>query len=262
MICRPAMDDGELEGILNDAARLPASLISIHAAESLVRLKKTDGLLSHFRSQSHPDASAYQVGVWRVLARIEETSPEREAAVQKIRQILLNQNSAFRVHAMESLAKLKSPILPGERETVHSIAQDDTNPGAPFALWRIALQEPDGPSIPHLTTLLLSENETIRFRSAYVLWHLRPLPEATQRILREQVSAGTLSSLSRLLFALAGDDRSTWEPFVRSDAPSERYFVALELVDHRDDLACTLLQQLLADADLDVRAAAAFSLLK
>lgn len=264
MDCRPTLSEvTRLHAILDEGVRQPTSLISIHAAELLIRLKRTVGLLPYFRSQKTDEANPYQMGVWRILAMIEDSETKKEAAVQQIRKTLLDKRSAYRVHAMESLAKINAPISVEERNVVHSIAASDSEPAAPFALWRLAQLELERrQAMTRLTKLLLSENEIIRFRSAYTLWHLRPLPDSTLKVLLGMQDQATPPELHRLVYALAGDDRDQWESAANSNNAAARYFVALQLAECRDDRGCSILKKLLDDADLDVQSAAAFSILK
>lgn len=263
MVCRSTPGDTtRWIGLLDEAVEQPSSLISIHAAESLIRLQQGPRLVPYFRAQLKEEASPYQMGVWRVLAKIEDQDTLRESATRRIRDTLLNESSAYRVHAMESLAKIRAPILPEEKETVRRVAMSDSDTGAPFALWRLAHTKAKDDAIARLTDLLNSENEVTRARAAYTLWHLRPLPETTIATLEARLADGTLPDQHRLMFALAAGNRSVWEPFADSDVASARYFVAIQLAEHQDEKACILLRQLLKDPDLDVRSTAAFALLK
>gem|GEM_PF-2146602 len=247
--------------ILDEAARLPASLIGIHAAESLIKLNRTSDLEPHYLAQVQDEAGAYQIGVWRVLAQLNEGA-ERDAWHARLRTTLLNESSGFRIHAIESLAKLRAPKTPDEVIAVNQIADAADHPGSPFALWRRAQWETDHSSVEILEKQLDSEQEVIRFRAAYALWHLQPLPDAIQKTLIKKSNDSGLPESLRLMCALAGQNRQVWEKHIDSTIPSNRYFIALELARHSDPHACLLARQLLKDPDTDVRAAAAYARLK
>ncbi|WP_437221753.1 hypothetical protein SH661x_002461 [Planctomicrobium sp. SH661] len=258
----PRISDSQLRATLQEALHQPAGMISVHAAESLLLLGDRDDVLARFQSERDGPASAYQVAVWRVLARAEISAAAREEAIAKIRRTLLEETSAFRPHAMESLAKLQAPILPEELPLVESSAHSPTDAAAPLALWRLAQTESRVAAISGLTDCLSSGDDLCRLRGAYVLWHLKDFPQQTLLKLREGVTEPAFPALTRLVFALACGHEMAWDLTQEAGVPVGRYFLVLELADRTDAHSRQILEQLAGDQDLDVRAAAAFGLLQ
>lgn len=79
----------------------------IHAAEYLLDLGYKENILPIFlqENKSNDRSSPYFIGVWRVLAKVDEA--HKDVWIGHIHAIFKDKTSLYREHALESLAKLK-----------------------------------------------------------------------------------------------------------------------------------------------------------
>jgi len=252
-----------LFAILREALELRGSWESIHAAEALATLNDPKPVLAAFRDQTETTTAGYRIGVWRVLARVEESAARRQEYVERIRQVLRSPNAPDRIHALEALAKLGTPIADdAEREIVVAMARSADEPGSPFALWRLAQAGEVPDTVERLTARLASKDEVIRLRSAYVLARLRPWPETTRTALTAALASEPPESIARPFLVCAAGGDGVLELARTATQPAARYTAAMELAGQDSAAARRVLRSLLDDADADVRIAAAFSLLR
>jgi hypothetical protein len=156
--------------VLTDATTR-RDFVGVHAAEALVDVGLPEPARKAFEPQSDATQSAYRIGVWRVMARVETDKVRRAKYVERIRAVLLDEQAADRVHACETLAKLNEPItLDAERAAVDAMAKDPA--AGPFALWRL-VQAGDALAMDRLTAALKGSDEVGRARAGYVLKWLR-----------------------------------------------------------------------------------------
>lgn len=250
----------ELNQILLDTLNRRGEIASIHAAEALLELGDVAPVRAAFEPQAQESTAGYRIGVWRVLARCAGDESQRAQFVQRIRAALRDPAGQDRVHAMESLAKLKAPFADAsERAMVEQIAKD-SSPGAPFAAWRLAMAGDDG-AVDRLADLLSSPDEVTRLRAAYALGQLSVQAPAARQALASALAREPASSSARPLtiVALGG-------PAVRSllndGSAAARYHAASALAHSGDSRDAAALLPLIQDADPDVRGAAAFALLR
>lgn len=144
--------------------------VGVHAGEALVELDLPEPALKAFSPQADTSKPAYRIGVWRVLARAETDEQRRTRHVQRIRDVLLDDDAPDRVHAVETLAKLEAPIINDvERRVVNALAKDPA--AGPFALWRL-IQAGDASALERLTASAQGSDPVGRARATYVLAQL------------------------------------------------------------------------------------------
>lgn len=250
----------ELNQILIDTLGRRGETASIHAAEALLNLGQVSPVRAAFEPQAEESTPGYRVGVWRVLARCAGDEAHRAQFVERIRAALRDPAGKDRTHAMEALAKLATPFAgPAEQARVEQIAKSPS-PAAPFAAWRLALAG-DDEAVTRLSALLSSTDEVTRLRAAYALGQLSARTPPVRQALEAAFAAEPASSSARpmMIIALGG-------PAVRSlltdRSAAARYHAAIALSRSGDARDATALSPLIHDADPDVRAAAAFALLR
>lgn len=92
--------------------------IKVHAAEYLLWSGNPKDVKDEFLKEEelHGNELPYRIGIWRVLAQAETDSTQKAFWIEKIKQAFLNKNGADRLHAIESLAKLRiSPFIEDEQ---------------------------------------------------------------------------------------------------------------------------------------------------
>ena len=87
--------------------------VKVHSAEFLLWAGHPEGIKEVFLEEEKKSGnkSPYRIGIWRVLAQAETKPEEKEKWIQKILQAFTDENGKDRIHAAETLAKLKiSPL--------------------------------------------------------------------------------------------------------------------------------------------------------
>lgn len=87
--------------------------VKVHSAEFLLWTGHPEGIKDVFLEEEKKfgQESPYRIGIWRVLAQAETKPEEKEKWIQKILQAFTDENGKDRVHAAETLAKLRiSPL--------------------------------------------------------------------------------------------------------------------------------------------------------
>lgn len=87
--------------------------VKVHSAEFLLWTGHPEGIKDVFLEEEKKFGkdSPYRIGIWRVLAQAETKAEEKEKWIQKILQAFTDENGKDRVHAAETLAKLRiSPL--------------------------------------------------------------------------------------------------------------------------------------------------------
>ncbi|WP_437204030.1 hypothetical protein [Planctomicrobium sp. SH664] len=256
-----ATDKEGLHQILRLALHPAGELQSAKTAELMILLGAREEALQLLRPYSEGEISPFRIVTWRALARGEESAAVRDKSCQRIRQVLLDESSPFRVHAQESLAKLEAPLQPEEALFIERSLSSSLESDAPFALWRVAQSGNRDAALTRLTELLDSTDEIARHRAAYVLWNLSTVPLATRTMLLRLAHDGTQPVGMRVVAALAAEDPQAWDLAHTAESPGSRTFVALSLAGRKDEESRRKLNLFIRDAAPDVRAAAAYGLL-
>ncbi|GAB2770265.1 hypothetical protein GCM10027275_11120 [Rhabdobacter roseus] len=257
----------------------------VHAAEYLLSLQYTDQVQAVFiqEEKSFGDQPMYRIGIWRVLAQAATSAEERAQWVQRIEAVYQDPTAPDRVHAAESLAKLRVPILEPERR------QPDTDPILHlFATWAEAYTSKPAASQAQETLLQLvaATERPVRERklAAYALRHLGTLPDSAwthlaDLALREPAtSEARVFMLSAAFVTAPGTSSGRWQPVreallaaAQSGRKAERYELAVALSEKGTSSEITLLTSLLDATQggtfsredvVDMQLAAAYALLR
>ncbi|MCB0686690.1 MAG: hypothetical protein KDC53_09195 [Saprospiraceae bacterium] len=254
----------------------------VHAAEFLSSLDYVGEVDSVFRplAQSFKDSIYYRHGIWRVLALTASPS-ERSRWIAKIEEVLADPDAPDKIHAVESLAKLRI-APPADVETSSDSVYDA------FALWASAYQsiEAKNLAIEKLVSFFEGNRHSDREKgiAAYALRHLGGLDDAERsKIVHAVLNTISNPDLHRSLLVLAilqtssdatdheNDQRLSndlQDLTVSGSLPSKRD-LALVLAERGSETDIPLLQSYLnvrttdePALAADVRAAAAYAMLR
>ena len=241
----------------------------VHAAEYLLALDCPDGVVQVFTEEldQSVDEPKYRIGIWRVLAQAAMADKQREAWINKIRDVFLDTDAPDRLHAVETLAKLGYKI-PEEHEAIFDRAAAE-GPTAPYARWvQLNSGREDGEG--RLAELLESDDVNLRSAAGYALrWQKKIKPETWKRLAaateREPADSAAKVHLLSAAFVHAPKDAASplkAELLERGAKGTEADKVemchALAVRGDNDDLP--LLKGLLQEGLADVPATAAYGI--
>ncbi|SDD84030.1 hypothetical protein [Niabella drilacis] len=111
--------------------------IKVHVAEYLVWSgAAVNEVYRIFREEDRLYAAVpkYRIGIWRVLAQASRSKKERARWVRKIAAVYRDTTAPDRLHAIETLSKLRYPVLP--EATVNKLLREEhTSPMQVYELW-------------------------------------------------------------------------------------------------------------------------------
>ncbi len=152
--------------------------LKIYAAEGLLEIgvpEDRDAVRRVFLAldAAGPYSGTEQVGIWRVLARAADDHEELAQWVKKIETIFLAPEEPRRLHALETLCKLRA-VSPEVARAAREWMESAPAANAPFCWWSIALEGKDGhaEALLALSKLLREEDQVIRIRTAFTLGQL------------------------------------------------------------------------------------------
>ena len=272
----PQDDDRQSRAIaeLKRALREESQWIKVHAAEALLALSLDDEVLPTFESElkSHGEVLEYRVSIWRVLAKAATKEAVRAQFIDKIRAAALDPRGPDAVHALESLAKLRTAIAPQERSRVKTLADSRGGDAIPYSRWLLALGG-DPEDIQALALLLSSSEAETRGNAAYALRHLAKfLPVEVKSKLAESARSEPVSP-SRIYLVSAAyvtaaneEQRKTFHalllPYLDSGTVAEKYEAVAALAVAGDESDLPTIETALTDPEADVRVAAANAALR
>ena len=209
-------------GVLHQIMTSEQSWVRIHAAEALIAAGEGEAIRTYFLNElPRTEASAFRIGVCRVLATTAHSTDERNTWIAKAERVYGDVTAPDRNQAIETLCKLGHRVSGPTLEIVrHNAAGPPAAPMA-LALWASQLAgEPQ--ALEGLTALLTSDNPALRTSAAYAFRWLRPSEPAVHRALARAVAAeppGTQVSAYLLSSALTVDadpaQTANWEAKLR-----------------------------------------------
>lgn len=145
----------------------------VHAAEFLIELGDTSKVLHVFLSESDKNSHIpeYRIGIWRVLYRC-AGKDEKQAWQDSIYRAFVHSTSPDRVHAVETLAKLKIAGKNTDSAIIRSALGAPDQRLSFYTQWWIAPQKENGIDglKDHLFQIIQSgEVASVRQLAAYVL---------------------------------------------------------------------------------------------
>ena len=244
--------------------------VKVHAAEFLLKLDHPQGIRDTFlqQLQDHGQEFKYRIGIWRVLARAAADNQEAIRWTGRIRDVLADPAAPDRLHAMESLAKLRYKVLPQDVKLVEDAAREPTGPMAPFAAWVLVNSgRPAGSA--RLADLLHGPERGL---AAYALRHLDNVSPVVRQELLDLAQREPAGAEVRMYLICAAaihapepqkaEFRTALLEYIQQGSISQRY-LACETLGHLATKAdLPLLTDLLSDPVADVRSSAAAAILR
>lgn len=158
--------DDELE-TLRARLRTTEGWPKVHAAEALLAEGDSETVRAAFFQEAiiNEDQPELRIGIWRVLARAASDPMERQYWSHRIIQAFLDEDGPDRLHAIETVGKLKlqlsDPVLASVRE--YSVEED-----CPFGHW-VLWQHGSADSLARLQAMA-EEGESVKaIRARYVI---------------------------------------------------------------------------------------------
>ncbi len=277
--------------------------VKVHAAEFLLALDYPQGVKETFTKELERFAAEpeYRIGIWRVLARAAHQKKDRDRWVSNIRDVFLDSEAPDRLHAAETLAKLRYKVPDdkkrgaAQRKTFEEAAESSNGVMAACVRW-VLVDEETGDGEAAFCELLGSEDARTRGIAAYAVRNLDKISPATRTALiaaakREptgpkkgpglicrngpegashKLNLVPFSARIHLVAAAAvhasPENRAEWKEHLREYAlasiDTERYQVCDTLARIGDRRDLALLTQLIEDPTADVRSAAADAILR
>lgn len=179
----PAALAAHARGVLHGIMESERSFVRVHAAEALIAAGEADAVRAYFlRELPSTEASAFRIGVWRVLATTASSADERNSWIAKVGRTYCDPAAADRATAIETLCKLGYRVSGKTLELVRQDAAGKPSVPMVLALWSAQLAgEPD--ALTALTGLLTADDPKVRRTAAYALRWLHPTDSATRQAL-------------------------------------------------------------------------------
>lgn len=260
-------------GVLRQTMEHQQRWVKVHAAEFLLKLDYPQDVAEVFGKElaEFEDEPQYRIGIWRVLARAAENDEQRTRWTEKIRGVFLDEDAPDRTHAVETLAKLGYTIRRQGDEPFQRDARSDTGPLAICARWVLA-NSGDEEAILRLAEPLESDDTDTRKIVAYSLRHLPNVPPAVCEKLAIAAEREPADSAARVYITCAAavhappEQKATLKAelvkYAETGAEAEKYHACETLAQIGDDNDLPLLIRLLEDDGADVRATAAYAILR
>lgn len=178
--------------------------VKVHSAEFLLWAGHPEGIKDVFLKEEKKfgKESPYRIGIWRVLAQTETNSEGKEKWIQKILQAFTDENGKDRVHAAETLAKLKISPLKDYPDITRRAMEDENKSLSLYTRWSNCYASHDSLSIvcDSFLELMLSENVDITFKylAAYVIRQLGILDKEQWKLLAKSALSEHKDSGNRI----------------------------------------------------------------
>lgn len=168
--------------------------VKVHAAEFLIWTGNAKGVKQAFvkELESFHEKPQYRIGVWRVLMQVSD-SAEATQYKKQIVNAFLDTAGKDRIHAIETMAKLKTSPLPDYPFETQDALKSSVKSLAAYAYWAIAYTNTDSmqSAKKYFLGRLLDANEDILQQriAAYVLRNNGNLEPADWNILQDKALA-------------------------------------------------------------------------
>lgn len=114
--------------------------VKVHAAEYLIWAGYPAGVKEIFleENQKWGTRSPYRIGIWRVLAQTADSDAERKKWTDQIKTAFLDPEGSDRLHASETLAKLRISPMTDDPDVTNSSLNSSMKALVIYTLWSIA----------------------------------------------------------------------------------------------------------------------------
>lgn len=234
------LTESKILDTLRSNLQLQPEWVKVHIAEFLLWSGHSEGVKEVFLKENelHGDKSTYRIGIWRVLAQVETNQADKKVWTDKILQAYLDENGADRLHAVETLAKLKISPFKQDVKLENLLTADSMDNFQVYKIWSFAYSsEKAFPEVQQsFLDLSLSSTQAflIRAISAYALKKMGGLDDNSwntyaQRALAEPVDAPIRVNLLNTAIVTAGKES------VKTDLYNEVFANLMQLYDENAD---------------------------
>lgn len=168
---------------LREVMSTQAEWVKVHAAEFLIWSGNPEGVQQEFLKQEKlfGDKPQYRIGIGRVLAQTVKTKAEKEVYTDKILQAFLDLNGTDRIHAVETLGKLKISPLKYSEEITREALKSSNESLALYTRWSVAFKSHDSlKSTKNELLKLLREGKASKAAEGTIAYILRNLGDLTE----------------------------------------------------------------------------------
>ncbi len=164
----------EAKATLNKVLQEQQEWVKVHAAEFLIWTGNAGAVKETYLKEQElfREKPQYRIGIWRVLAQV-STGEEATQYKKQILQAFLDTTGKDRIHAIETMAKLKMSLLPEHAVITKEALDGDIKSLSAYAHWAIAYTNEDSliAAKKYFLASLLNVNEDMLSRriAAYVL---------------------------------------------------------------------------------------------
>lgn len=166
--------------------------VKVHAAEFLILTGNDEGVKDVFLQElsQFNDKLQYRIGIWRVLARL-SSGLESEQYQNKIVRAFLDTAGKDRVHAIETMAKLKISPLPEYPLITENTLHSEIKNLSLYTHWAVSYTNIDSAvsAKKYFLERLLDENEEVLQQriAAYVLRYLDTIDKEDWDLLNKRL---------------------------------------------------------------------------
>lgn len=263
--------------------------VKVHAAEYLLWAGHPEGVKSQFLDEAkrYGTKPQYRVGVWRALFQCAENESEKLVWLNKIKAAFLDENGPDRIHAAETLAKIRISMLHDAPEITNRALKSDAPALALYTFWSTAFDSAEQLGIVKMEliknlTPLSGSDGAKKSISAYALrqlgdlnarqWELladAALKEPETSSARVNMLSAAWSTASTPADAKLALIKSTIVKYHTASTKAERSEMAMALAAKGNVGDLPVLMEMFenkrplgdSSADYDVRAAAAYAIL-
>jgi hypothetical protein len=180
---------------LREVMKTQAEWVKVHAAEFLIWSGNADGVKEEFLKEEKlfGEKSQYRIGIARVLAQTAKTKAEKQVYTDKILRAFLDVNGSDRIHAVETLGKLKISPIKENAEVTQDALKSTTESLALYTHWSVAFTSPD--SFKQTKTEMLEllkagkSSPAAAGTAAYILRNLGGLTKVEWKVLADATLA-------------------------------------------------------------------------
>lgn len=179
--------------------------VKVHAAEFLVWTGNDQGVKQAYLKELEQYVSKpqYRIGIWRVLSQV-STGEEQKGYQDNIRNAFLDTSGPDRLHAIETMAKLKMSPLPEYKAEADAALRSDVKSLVGYTHWATAYTNADSmaQAKKYFLSRILDVNEDLLLKriAAYVLRNSGALETTDWRLLKDFVLTMPQDAEARLSF--------------------------------------------------------------
>lgn len=276
--------------VLRHVMATQSEWVKVHAAEYLIWSGNPQGVQESFllEDKLYGGKPQYRIGIWRVMAQLAATAGERKVWTDKIKAAFLDPAGTDRLHAAETLAKLRISPLHDNQLLTEETLKSDVKPLALYTFWSVCFTtEESQKAAPgqFLEMIQQAGNDAVlKTIPAYAMRQLKGLSEPQWQCLSKIALAEPIGSSARIYLlsaAFSTADTKDSPPLLTTlhselikykDAPSkgERTEMTAALAENGTSADLPLLLALFKNENPlgnetdseDVKAAAAYAILK